>query len=109
MPLGSTNHLMIRVRLALCQWHLSFLVAFLPRVHPIHEWPAEVKRASIAIAFHGDESEGKRSKSVLVLSWSAFGVGKKTSHYRMPFAVSWIVLGSMCKCVCVHLMNSGFV
>ncbi|CAK9057737.1 unnamed protein product, partial [Durusdinium trenchii] len=55
--------------------------------HPVHQLPDAAKAASAGIMLHGDEGQGKSSKSVLVISWSAMGIGGKTSQCRFPFAV----------------------
>ncbi|CAK9057732.1 unnamed protein product, partial [Durusdinium trenchii] len=57
------------------------------RTHPVHQLPDAAKAASAGIMLHGDEGQGKSSKSVLVISWSAMGIGGKTSQCRFPFAV----------------------
>ena len=58
------------------------------RSHPVHQLPDAAKAASVAIMVHGDEGQGKRNKNVLVVSWSAMGIGNKTYQCRFPFAVA---------------------
>ena len=60
------------------------------RNHPIQQWPADVRAATVGISVHGDEGQGKRDRSVLVISWSAVGISGKTFHCRFPFAAPWI-------------------
>ena len=59
-----------------------------PRNHPIQQWPADVRSATVGISVHGDEGQGKRDRSVLVISWSAVGISGKTFHCRFPFAAT---------------------
>lgn len=54
----------------------------------MQSWPAEKRKRAIGIAAHGDEGQGKKDKSVLVLSWSSFGVHKRSTSCKFPFAVS---------------------
>ena len=54
----------------------------------MHELPDAAKAASVAVMVHGDEGQGKKNKNVLVISWSAMGIGNKTYQCRFPFAVS---------------------
>ncbi|CAK9087137.1 unnamed protein product [Durusdinium trenchii] len=57
------------------------------RSHVVQSWPAEKRKRAIGIAAHGDEGQGKKDKSVLVLSWSSFGVHKRSTSCKFPFAV----------------------
>lgn len=66
--------------------HLTCMVD--PRTHPVQCWSDEAKAAACGIMVHGDEGQGKKGRSVLVISWSTIGIGGKTYQCRFPFAVA---------------------
>ncbi|CAE7600995.1 TY1B-DR3 [Symbiodinium necroappetens] len=55
--------------------------------HPVQSWPEESRRKAIAISLHGDEGTGKRSKSVMILSWSPLAVHDAAMMSKYPFCV----------------------
>ncbi|CAE7245702.1 unnamed protein product [Symbiodinium sp. CCMP2592] len=66
---------------------------FLPHhmAHALMKGGADQKAKAHAIAVHGDEGQGKKQRSVLVLSWSCLGIrGKNVLHYKLPFADAWL-------------------
>lgn len=61
------------------------------RCHPVQAFRDEDKSKAHAIAVHGDEGQGKKQRSVLVVSWSCLGIrSKNVLHYKFPFADAWL-------------------
>ena len=56
--------------------------------HPVLNEPASVQAHAVGATWHGDEGQGKRSKNLLVLSWSSIAVSGKSELTKFPFAVS---------------------
>lgn len=61
--------------------------------HPVLKLPAASRERAIGIAFHGDEGQGKRTRNVLVLSWSSVAVHGRSEVTKFPFAVDWLQNG----------------
>ena len=85
------------------------------RGHPVQQFQLQHRSNAIGVAVHGDEGQGKRDRSVLVLSWSSLPIRQPSVlHCKFPFAESWIVIQregfsklgwlsgmvSLCVCVC---------
>ena len=64
-----------------------FRDTFPVRNHPVLKWPPEQRAKAIAISIHGDEGTGKRSRSVLILSWSSMAVSDVAMRSKYPFCV----------------------
>ena len=64
------------------------VVSLRARSHPVQQWPDERKARTVAVAWHGDEGQGKRNRSALVMSWSSLGVHRKSTHCWFPFAAT---------------------
>ena len=58
----------------------------LVRNHPVQSWSTEAKSKAIAISLHGDEGSGKRTKSIMILSWSPLAVHDASMLSKYPFA-----------------------
>ena len=58
--------------------------------HPVYELGLEDQQRSVACSFHGDEGQGKRSRNVLILSWSSIAMTGPSEYCKFPFAVSWL-------------------
>ena len=58
------------------------------RTHPVQSFAPDLRAAACPVALHGDEGQGKRDRSLMVLSWSVLGArGKHVLLYKFPFAV----------------------
>ncbi|CAE7831362.1 Cpr [Symbiodinium necroappetens] len=57
------------------------------RGHPVLDWSPEDRARAIAISLHGDEGQGKRGKSTMVLSWSPLAVHRPALLNKYPFCV----------------------
>ena len=56
--------------------------------HPVYDLSLEDRKKSVACSFHGDEGQGKRSRNVLILSWSSIAITGPSEYCKFPFAVS---------------------
>lgn len=56
--------------------------------HPVLNEPASVQAHAVGATWHGDEGQGKRSKNLLVFSWSSIAVSGRSELTKFPFAVS---------------------
>ena len=59
------------------------------RGHPVLDWSPEDRARAVAISLHGDEGQGKRGKSTMILSWSPLAVHRPALMNKYPFAVTW--------------------
>ena len=58
------------------------------RGHPVLDWSPEDRARAIAISLHGDEGQGKRGKSTMVLSWSPLAVHRPALLNKYPFCAT---------------------
>ena len=73
-----------------CKFQVFSLIVL--RSHPVQSWPEESRRKAIAISLHGDEGTGKRSKSVMILSWSPLAVHDAAMMSKYPFCAPRLIL-----------------
>ena len=57
--------------------------------HPVLNEPASAQAHAVGATWHGDEGQGKRSKNILVLSWSSIAVHGKSELTKFPFVVAF--------------------
>ncbi|CAL1162079.1 unnamed protein product [Cladocopium goreaui] len=55
--------------------------------HPVLSLDEEQRCKAVAVTLHGDEGESKRSKNVLILSWSSIGIHGPSLKTKFPFCV----------------------
>lgn len=56
--------------------------------HPVQAWSEEARSKAVAVSVHGDEGTGKRSKSVLVISFSPLAIHRGDSMLqKFPYCV----------------------
>ena len=71
------------------------------RQHPVQSFTLEQQARARGLCLHGDEGQGKRERSVMLLSWSILGVrSPNVLHYKFPYAASWPVIISHVFVIC---------
>ena len=75
---------------ATCRLIESKLSYFFSRNHyVVQEFSDECRKKAVPLGLHGDEGQGKKERSMFILSWHALGVRAKSVVYRkFPICVS---------------------
>ena len=59
--------------------------------HPVLQLEPSLQRKAVAITVHGDEGQSKRSRNILIVSWSSIAIHGPSLHTKFPFCAPWIV------------------
>ena len=75
--------------------------------HPVLSLDEEQRCKAVAVTLHGDEGESKRSKNVLILSWSSIGIHGPSLKTKFPFCVSWRDIAPLIQMFCLNFPHDG--
>ena len=68
------------------------LKARISRTHPVQNWSDSEKATAYPISIHGDEGQSKRSRNMLIISWSPLASSKESMYSKFPYCVPWYLL-----------------